>query len=110
TLNVFERPAADADPLAFTDVGVRHGVQAAVEDFFYSFAFLFGHRRQSIPALDENAHQSARFADLVVALFVDPPAEKKITAKQRHLSQTPQAAAARPDVYLRQEHLEIFGL
>src|ERR1051325_6366442 len=45
-----------------------------------------------------------------MAVFVDGMANKKIARKKRHLGQAAQTAAPRPDVDLRQEHLEIFGL
>src|ERR1041385_3034544 len=45
-----------------------------------------------------------------MAVFVDGMANKKIARKKRHLGQAAQTAAPRPDVDLRQEHLEILGL
>src|SRR5262245_10402826 len=108
SLHVGQRPPLDAHPLPFPEKGIGEDGKLRTDELLNRVDLRIRHDFQVVPALPEQAHESAGFADLDVGRFVDGVAQKEIAAEQRNAAAHPGPAASRPRFGGRQENVKPF--
>src|SRR5438309_7043263 len=102
-LYVGERPASDADTLAFAQVRVRKHGEASLQRRLNRLDLIVRNLGQAVPSLSQDAHEPPHLAYLDVTRLVQRVAEEEVAGKHGDLDTMADAGTPRPYIDGRQE-------
>src|SRR5438105_4107550 len=96
----------NAHPLPLPQVWMRVDGKPAAQHGTNSLDFLFGHDRQSVPPLPQNAHEASCLTDLKIHCTVHQTMQEEVAWKHGDRDAIPDPRALGPHLYLGQKEVK----